>query len=84
MFDLSSSIPAYEISDLIAIILLGAFGGLLGSLYNFLIGMTLRTYSIINEYVLTIDIMLILLHCSTLNYILNFDLLSWTCNDISF
>ncbi|RWV96190.1 hypothetical protein GW17_00041121 [Ensete ventricosum] len=50
MFDLSSNISAYGTPDLIAVVLLGVIGGVLGGLYNFLIGKTLRKYSIINEY----------------------------------
>ncbi|CAL9174038.1 unnamed protein product [Musa hybrid cultivar] len=49
MFDLSSSVPAYGTPDLIAVIVLGIVGGIFGSLYNFLIDKTLRTYSIFNE-----------------------------------
>ncbi|CAL9112842.1 unnamed protein product [Musa acuminata var. zebrina] len=49
MFDLSSNISAYGTPDLIAVVLLGVIGGVLGSLYNFLIDKTLRKYSIINE-----------------------------------
>lgn len=52
MFDLSSSVPAYGTPDLIAVIVLGIVGGIFGSLYNFLIDKTLRTYSIFNEYAL--------------------------------
>lgn len=50
MFDLSSNISAYGTPDLIAVVLLGVIGGVLGSLYNFLIDKTLRKYSIINGY----------------------------------
>ncbi|KAJ8493484.1 hypothetical protein OPV22_015205 [Ensete ventricosum] len=49
MFDLSSSVPAYGTPDLIAVIVLGIVGGIFGSLYNYLIDQTLRTYSIFNE-----------------------------------
>jgi len=51
MFDLSSSVTTYSIPDLLAVMLLGAIGGLFGSLYNFFVDKVLRTYSIINEYV---------------------------------
>ncbi|XP_071698585.1 chloride channel protein CLC-c-like [Rutidosis leptorrhynchoides] len=49
MFDINSSIPDYEMVDLFAVILLAVVGGILGSLYNFLVDKVLRTYSIINE-----------------------------------
>ncbi|XP_004486231.2 chloride channel protein CLC-c-like [Cicer arietinum] len=50
MFDVNSAKPAYTTPDLLAVILfLGVIGGLMGSLYNYLIDKLLRTYSIINE-----------------------------------
>ncbi|CAI9101510.1 OLC1v1038850C1 [Oldenlandia corymbosa var. corymbosa] len=49
MFDVSSSMPAYNTPDLLAVILIGVLGGVLGSFYNFLVDKVLRTYSIINE-----------------------------------
>ncbi|KAK4491276.1 hypothetical protein RD792_002012 [Penstemon davidsonii] len=50
MFDVNSTIPAYNTPDLLAVILIGVLGGLLGSLYNYLVDKVLRTYTIINEY----------------------------------
>ncbi|KAJ1400414.1 Chloride channel, voltage gated [Sesbania bispinosa] len=49
MFDVNSANPAYSIPDLLVVIFLGVIGGLLGSLYNYLVNKVLRTYSIINE-----------------------------------
>ncbi|KAL8061306.1 hypothetical protein ABFX02_02G078500 [Erythranthe guttata] len=49
MFDVNSEIPAYNTPDLLAVILIGVLGGLLGSLYNYLVDKVLRTYSFINE-----------------------------------
>lgn len=50
MYDVSSAEVKYSGSDVLAVLLLGVIGGLLGSLYNFLIDKVLRVYSIINEY----------------------------------
>lgn len=52
MFDVNSVKPAYSIPDLLVVIFLGVIGGLLGSLYNYLVDKVLRTYNIINEYVI--------------------------------
>nr|UTD53592.1 chloride channel C X2 [Casuarina glauca] len=49
MFDVNSAKPAYNVPDLLAVILLGVIGGIFGSLYNCLVDKVLRTYSIINE-----------------------------------
>ncbi|KAK7284052.1 hypothetical protein RIF29_13803 [Crotalaria pallida] len=49
MFDVNSAKPAYSIPDLLVVIFLGVIGGLLGSLYNYLVDKVLHTYSIINE-----------------------------------
>lgn len=51
MFDVNSAVPKYSTPDLLAIMLLGIIGGILGSLYNYLVDKVLRAYSIINEYV---------------------------------
>lgn len=51
MFDMHDSVPSYNTADLLAVVLLGVLGGLLGSLYNYLVDKVLRTYTIINEYV---------------------------------
>lgn len=49
MFDINSSIPDYNMVDLLAVTLIGVVGGILGSLYNYLVDKILRTYTIINE-----------------------------------
>ncbi|GLT44507.1 hypothetical protein SLA2020_183980 [Shorea laevis] len=49
MFDVNSANPTYGTPDLLAIVFLGIVGGVLGSLYNYLVGKVLRSYSIINE-----------------------------------
>lgn len=52
MFDMDSAVTTYTVPDLLAVIVLGVVGGIFGSLYNYLVDKVLRTYSIINEYVL--------------------------------
>lgn len=49
MFDVSSVTISYHISDLLPVIFLGVFGGILGGLYNYLLDKILRVYSLINE-----------------------------------
>ncbi|KAM0064104.1 putative CBS domain, chloride channel, voltage gated, chloride channel, core [Helianthus debilis subsp. tardiflorus] len=49
MFDINSSIPDYNMVDLLAITLIAVVGGILGSLYNYLVDKVLRVYTIINE-----------------------------------
>ncbi|GAB4849161.1 hypothetical protein Ancab_003971 [Ancistrocladus abbreviatus] len=49
MFDVNSAIAKYSTADLLALIILGIIGGVFGSLYNYLVGKVLRSYSIINE-----------------------------------
>ncbi|CAA2963711.1 chloride channel CLC-c-like [Olea europaea subsp. europaea] len=49
MFNVNSANPSYNTADLLAIMLIGVLGGILGSLYNYLVDKVLRTYSIINE-----------------------------------
>ncbi|RAL39533.1 hypothetical protein DM860_003066 [Cuscuta australis] len=49
MFDTNSTVPNYNTADLLAVILIGVLGGILGSLYNYLVDKVLRVYSIINE-----------------------------------
>lgn len=49
MFDVTSGAITYHISDLPPVILLGVIGGILGSLYNFLMLKVLRACSFINE-----------------------------------
>lgn len=55
MFDVNTATATYNTEDLLAVIFLGVIGGILGSLYNFLVDKVLRTYSIINEYVIEIS-----------------------------
>lgn len=52
MFDVNSGVSSYNTADMVVILVLGVLGGILGSFYNFLVDKVLRTYSIINEYVL--------------------------------
>ncbi|GER38951.1 chloride channel [Striga asiatica] len=49
MFDVNSTVPAYNSTDLLAVIVIGVLGGLFGCLYNYLVDKVLRTYSFINE-----------------------------------
>ncbi|XP_077231549.1 chloride channel C isoform X2 [Tasmannia lanceolata] len=49
MFDVSAAITTYTTADLLAVIFVGVFGGILGSLYNYFLGKIIRAYSIINE-----------------------------------
>ncbi|KAI3509290.1 hypothetical protein L1887_24460 [Cichorium endivia] len=48
MFDINSTIPDYNMVDLLAVILIGVIGGLLGSLYNYFVDKVVRTYSYVN------------------------------------
>ncbi|XP_008788814.1 putative chloride channel-like protein CLC-g isoform X1 [Phoenix dactylifera] len=49
MFDVTSDSITYHLTDLPPVILLGVIGGILGSLYNFLMLKVLRIYSLVNE-----------------------------------
>ncbi|KAL9271051.1 Chloride channel protein CLC-c-like protein, partial [Drosera capensis] len=49
MYDVSSAATSYGSADVLAVLLLGALGGFLGSLYNYLIDKGLRIYNFINE-----------------------------------
>lgn len=49
MFDVNSAVSNYNTIDVLALILIGILGGLLGSLYNYLVDKVLRTYAVINE-----------------------------------
>nr|XP_029148516.1 chloride channel protein CLC-c isoform X2 [Arachis hypogaea] len=51
MYDVGSSKVTYSAGDVLAAILLGVIGGVLGSVYNYLVDKVIRTYSIINEKV---------------------------------
>ncbi|KAK8679233.1 hypothetical protein V6N13_144695 [Hibiscus sabdariffa] len=56
MFDVYSANISYHIADVPPVLLLGAVGGILGSLYNFLLDKVLRIYSIINVRSITYKI----------------------------
>ncbi|XP_042468328.1 chloride channel protein CLC-c-like [Zingiber officinale] len=70
MFDLSATVATYGTPDLIAVVVIGAIGGLLGSFYNFSVDKILRNYSVINErgapfkILLTVTISLLTSCCS--------------------
>ncbi|OMP01132.1 Cystathionine beta-synthase, core [Corchorus olitorius] len=49
MYDVSAAKVTYTAPDILAVILLGTIGGVLGSLYNYFVDKVLRVYSIINE-----------------------------------
>lgn len=50
MFDVTSANSAYHIWDVPPVLFLAVFGGIWGSLYNFLQDRVLRIYNRINEY----------------------------------
>ncbi|EEF31629.1 putative chloride channel-like protein CLC-g [Ricinus communis] len=49
MFDVYSANVTYHLIDVPPVLLLGVIGGILGSLYNFLLDKVLRIYNLINE-----------------------------------
>ncbi|KAF5482233.1 hypothetical protein F2P56_002821 [Juglans regia] len=49
MFDVYSESVSYHLVDVPPVLALGVIGGILGSLYNFLLEKVLRIYSLINE-----------------------------------
>ncbi|XP_021772662.1 chloride channel protein CLC-c-like [Chenopodium quinoa] len=49
MYDVSKEVSSYGSYDILAVIVLGLIGGVLGSFYNYLVDKVLRTYSVINE-----------------------------------
>lgn len=49
MFEVKSANILYQLVDVPPAILLGVIGGILGSLYNFLIVIVLRLYTFINK-----------------------------------
>ena len=68
MFDVTSVGIAYRLVDVPPVIILGVIGGILGSLYNFLLEKLLRVYSLINEYDHSDPLsssLIILLNCSS-------------------
>ncbi|KAE9620971.1 putative chloride channel, voltage gated [Lupinus albus] len=48
LYDVSAFKVSYSGADLVAVLILGIVGGILGSLYNYLVDKVVRTYSIIN------------------------------------
>lgn len=48
MFDVYSANISYHLEDVPPVLALGVIGGLLGSLYNFLLDKVLRIYNLIN------------------------------------
>ncbi|XP_027358165.1 chloride channel protein CLC-a-like [Abrus precatorius] len=49
MFDVSNVIVRYHVMDIIPVVTIGVLGGLLGSLYNYLLHKVLRVYNLINQ-----------------------------------
>ncbi|XVE71516.1 hypothetical protein DITRI_Ditri10aG0157000 [Diplodiscus trichospermus] len=49
MFDAYSASVSYHLVDVPPVLVLGVIGGILGSLYNFLLDKVLRVYNLINE-----------------------------------
>ncbi|XP_050381898.1 chloride channel protein CLC-c isoform X1 [Argentina anserina] len=49
MYDVSAADATYSAPDILAVLLLGVFGGIFGSIYNYLVDKVIRTYSIIHE-----------------------------------
>ncbi|XVF48021.1 hypothetical protein PTKIN_Ptkin03bG0157100 [Pterospermum kingtungense] len=49
MFDAYSASVSYHLADVPPVLALGVVGGILGSLYNFLLDKVLRVYNLINE-----------------------------------
>lgn len=49
MFDVSDVSVRYHVVDIIPVAVIGVIGGVLGSLYNYLLHKVLRLYNLINE-----------------------------------
>ncbi|KAK1400061.1 Chloride channel protein [Heracleum sosnowskyi] len=49
MYDVTSANVTYHLSDVPPVLLLGVIGGILGSLYNYILEKVLRLYNLINE-----------------------------------
>ncbi|EEF50918.1 chloride channel protein CLC-b [Ricinus communis] len=49
MFDVSDVTVSYHVMDILPVIIIGIIGGLLGSLYNYLLHKVLRLYNLINQ-----------------------------------
>ncbi|CAL0328677.1 unnamed protein product [Lupinus luteus] len=60
MYDVSAYKVSYSGADLVAVLILGIIGGILGSLYNYLVDKVVRTYSIINEKGAAFKILLVI------------------------
>ncbi|KAG7603881.1 putative chloride channel-like protein CLC-g [Arabidopsis thaliana] len=58
MFDVYSENASYHLGDVLPVLLLGVVGGILGSLYNFLLDKVLRAYNYIYELGVTWKILL--------------------------
>lgn len=49
MFDVSNVTVTYQAMDIIPVIIIGILGGVLGSIYNYLLHKVLRVYNLINQ-----------------------------------
>lgn len=49
MFDVSNVTVRYNVMDIIPVVIIGVIGGVLGSLYNYLLHKVLRLYNLINQ-----------------------------------
>ncbi|KAK7364892.1 hypothetical protein VNO80_13638 [Phaseolus coccineus] len=49
MFDVSDVTVTYNVMDVIPVVIIGVLGGVLGSLYNYLLHKVLRLYNLINQ-----------------------------------
>lgn len=49
MFDVYSSNMSYHLEDVLPVLVLAFVGGILGSIYNFILTKVLRIYNLINE-----------------------------------
>ena len=49
MFDVYSASISYHLADVPPVFILGVIGGILGSLYNYMLNKVLRVYNFINE-----------------------------------
>ncbi|XP_054820083.1 chloride channel protein CLC-c-like isoform X1 [Prosopis cineraria] len=49
MYDVSAAKVTYSGADILAVLLLGILGGILGSIYNYFVDKVVRAYSILNE-----------------------------------
>lgn len=49
MYDVSDVTVRYNVMDIIPVVIIGVLGGVLGSLYNYLLHKVLRVYNLINQ-----------------------------------